>query len=278
MVRKPPEGNQHSQKPCIVGSKAELEAQLKDRIDKGQELVSRDIQDDGGLSKLKADYYNWTEYNTDLLKQRFTTEQMAKEYSSIGGMVVGRQSFLEKVQDTKNNIRNKIRRLNSIRDRLQLYQEVMPSEVAQPTEVPTSNKVFIIHGRNVEAALELQKLLNDQLSLDAIMLKDEPGKSRTLIEKFEDEAPRCGFAFALFTKDDFVNTGEENYFQMRPNTVFELGWFCGRLRRDKTCILLQEGTTLPSDLEGIETLRFRQSVEEVYLRVQKELRAAGLAE
>jgi predicted nucleotide-binding protein len=78
----------------------------------------------------------------------------------------------------------------------------------------------------------------------------KPGKGRTLIEKFEQEAQRAVFAFAILTPDDWVSLDEVEYAQARPNVVFELGWFFGRLRREKVCILLQRGTRIHSDLDG----------------------------
>jgi predicted nucleotide-binding protein len=52
---------------------------------------------------------------------------------------------------------------------------------------------------------------------------DEPGKGRTLIEKFEEEARDAVFAFALLTPDDVIKTEKVEYIQPRPNVIFELG-------------------------------------------------------
>ena len=61
---------------------------------------------------------------------------------------------------------------------------------------------------------------------------------------------------------------------MRPNVALELGWFYGQLGRAKTCILLRKGTTLPSDLAGVDTPFFERTVKEVLHAIEQELIAA----
>ena len=75
--------------------------------------------------------------------------------------------------------------------------------------------------------------------------------SEIVIEKFERYAETCSYAIALFTPDDEVTSGGETYLQARPNVIYELGWFCGRLGRLGVMLLLQSGTSLFSDFGGI---------------------------
>ena len=110
------------------------------------------------------------------------------------------------------------------------------------------------------------------------LLRDQPGRGRTIIEKFEGEAGRAAYGIALLTPDDLVSTVEGAYSQPRPNVIFELGWFFGRLGRDRVCILFKEGTSLHSDLAGISRVSFPDSVEQAVLGLEGELRAAGLVE
>lgn len=137
-------------------------------------------------------------------------------------------------------------------------------------------QVFIIHGRDEANVLRLEKLLEKRWNLSAIVMRWEAGKGRTLIEKFEDEADPAGFALALLTPDDLVKVGETEYAQARPNVVFELGWFCGKLGRQGVCILLKEGTRIHSDLDGISRIEFRDSVEERIVDIERELKEAKL--
>jgi len=80
---------------------------------------------------------------------------------------------------------------------------------------------------------ELDRILSKDFRLDTIILKYKPGEGRTLIEKFGEEAKAAGYAFVLITPDDIVQVDDKSYLQARPNTIFELGWFYGRLGRKK---------------------------------------------
>ena len=136
--------------------------------------------------------------------------------------------------------------------------------------------IFIIHGHDEVNKLRLQKLLRERFQLNPVILSEKPGAGRTLIEKFEKEAETSNFAFALITPDDAVKTESGEYAQARPNVVFELGWFCGRLGRKQTCILFKKGTLIHSDLEGVSRIEYTESVEEKVLDIEKELKAAKL--
>lgn len=148
-----------------------------------------------------------------------------------------------------------------------------PVETPEPTD---SRAVFIVHGHDELNTLRLEKLLRDRWYLDPIVLSSEPGKGRTLIEKFEQESQRATYAIILFTPDDLVEVSGTKYTQARPNVIFELGWFYGRLSRKRVCILFKKGTKIHSDLDGIMRIEFDDSVEEKILDIEKELKEAKL--
>ena len=57
-----------------------------------------------------------------------------------------------------------------------------------------------------------------------------------------------------------------------------MGWFYGRFGPSNICILKKNGTEIPSDLEGISTIEFRDNIQEVSLPIRKELRQVGLTD
>jgi len=136
--------------------------------------------------------------------------------------------------------------------------------------------VFIIHGHDESNTLRLKELLRDRFQLEPVVLADRSGRGRTIIEKFEQEATGCGFAFALLTPDDQVATRSGEHTQARPNVVFELGWFYGRLGRSRVAILMKKGTSIHSDLAGIERYEFADDVREQAMKVEDELTRAGI--
>ena len=139
-------------------------------------------------------------------------------------------------------------------------------------------KIFIIHGHNEAKWRELAGILKQGFGLDSIELDEQPNRGKTIIEKFEYYAKNCQYAIALFTPDDIVEKDGEHYFQARPNVIFELGWFYAKLGRENVCIINQESdkSVIFSDLQGIVRLSFNKNIKEVYLDIQKELRAVKL--
>lgn len=150
------------------------------------------------------------------------------------------------------------------------------SQAPQTGQVPSTRTIFVAHGRDELNLRRLTQVLEKRWNLEVVVMRWEAGKGRTLIEKFEQEAQKAAFAFALMTPDDVVKVGEGDYAQARPNTVFELGWFYGRLGRDRVCILMREGTQIHSDLDGISRIPFDESVEEKVLDIERELKAAKI--
>ncbi|MFH1110889.1 MAG: nucleotide-binding protein [Planctomycetota bacterium] len=131
--------------------------------------------------------------------------------------------------------------------------------------------MFLIHGHDEAKRRELKEILETKLACRVVVMSEAPGKSRTLIEKLEEEAEPCNAGIAVLTPDDLVREKDAEYPQPRPNVLFELGWFVGRLGRARTLLVVKNGTKIPSDLHGIEQLQFRQDVAEAFLRLEKEV-------
>ena len=144
--------------------------------------------------------------------------------------------------------------------------------------IHNSKKVFIIHGHNEAKRRELETLLKDKFSLIPIILSEQPDQGLTIIEKFEKYASDCSYAFALFTPDDIVTNGGVQYFQARPNVIFELGWFYANLGRSRVCILDQasEQSKIFSDLQGVLRMQFNENISEKYMEIERELKSLGI--
>lgn len=144
--------------------------------------------------------------------------------------------------------------------------------------ITNSKKVFIIHGHNEAKRRELVSLLRDKFDLMPIVLSDQPDQGLTIIEKFEKYAVDCSYAFALFTPDDIVTNGDVQYFQARPNVIFELGWFYANLGRSRVCILDQESeqSKIFSDLQGVLRMQFNKDVSEKYIEIERELKSLDI--
>ncbi len=139
--------------------------------------------------------------------------------------------------------------------------------------VQDARKVFIIHGHNEAKWRELSSMLH-KLKLEPIELSEQIMNGSTIIEKFEYYANLCDFAIAVFTYDDVVYKDGEEYLQVRPNVIFELGWFYAKLGREKVMIIEQKNDkgNIFSDLAGIYRYIFSEKVSELYGEIMDTLK------
>lgn len=110
--------------------------QLEEQITKELTLVnSLPNGDQSTLAAAKFRFQNWNEFNTLLLRRMFSTEELSKEYSSHPKAVIGfgTQSLYEQMQDFIQDVGEKVRRLQSLTDRLQFY---VPAGTAPLTKNP----------------------------------------------------------------------------------------------------------------------------------------------
>ena len=131
-------------------------------------------------------------------------------------------------------------------------QQTSPSPAVQEHERTNTTEVFVIHGRDNEAKETVARFLQ-KLDLTPIILHEQPNQGRTIIEKFEQHA-QVGFAVALLTPDDvgaLKNEEKKLKPRARQNVVFELGYFLGRLGRERVCALIKGNVEPPSDYDGV---------------------------
>jgi len=137
--------------------------------------------------------------------------------------------------------------------------------------------VFIIHGREEAKWRELQSILEKEFHLNPIILEEKPDAGcNTIIEKFENYAQECKYAIAVFTPDDEVTFEKKTYLQTRPNVIYEIGWFCGRLGRSQVMLLLKEGTSIFSNFDGIIQKRFINNITEKIMEIRRDLVNSGI--
>jgi predicted nucleotide-binding protein len=154
---------------------------------------------------------------------------------------------------------------------------------ANESEVPsrenTSNKVFVVHGKNEEMKQAVARML-EKLNLEAIVLHEQPNKGRTIIEKFTDHS-EVGFAVVLLSADDIAYAKDDDEtkkkYRARQNVIFELGFFLGKIGRKRVIALHQKDGNLeiPSDYAGVIFIPF-DGAGKWKLELVRELKDAGL--
>lgn len=274
--------NEEQGEPQLLITRWDAKNLITERINIGKEFLNSQIPSMTILDDERKKYYNWSKYNAQLLSKIFSNNSVSEEYTYWGGIMVsgGQTSLREEIKEHFDDIREKIGRLESIIERLELFEEapsVTNKEPENNSMTADNKKVFIIHGHDETRLLELEKMLKDDFKLTPIILKDQPdGGASTIIEKFELYAPQCVYAIALFTPDDQVENGGKKYLQARPNVIYELGWFSAKLSRKKVMLVLKDGTDIFTDFQGIIQKRFKSQVVELYRDLHIELKAAGL--
>jgi hypothetical protein len=194
--------------PHLTVPHDELDRRLEERISLGRELLDRPISSDQDLRTARSDYYTWSEYNLALLRRSFSTSEVADDYKrqpSAGVFVLGGgpTPLPEKIEDFHEDVRRRVRRLSSIKDQLELYDEM--SEPQQSASVPpptsTGTTIFVVHGRSEAPKQSVARFLQQVSELQPTILHEQPNGGRTIIEKFEDHAANAAFAVVLLTGD-----------------------------------------------------------------------------
>lgn len=130
--------------------------------------------------------------------------------------------------------------------------------ISRKSKIPDLAKnvrVFIVHGHNEEMKINVARVV-EKLSLEPIILHELANKGQTIIEKFTDHA-NVSFAIVLLSADDVGHSIMEEYqskkFRARQNVILELGFFLGKLGRERVAVLFETKSEFefPSDYYGV---------------------------
>lgn len=129
------------------------------------------------------------------------------------------------------------------------------------------NSVFLVHGHDNAFRDEVDQYLQT-LGLRSVILSKMPGRSRSLLDKFETYASQAAFAVVLVSPDD-LGASRRQYghnkehpdqtlkYRARENVILELGFFYGRLGWDHVFVVQKAAEDpwpdfeRPSDLAGV---------------------------
>jgi predicted nucleotide-binding protein len=122
--------------------------------------------------------------------------------------------------------------------------------------IASEQKVFIVHGHNNEAKETVARFIQ-KINLTPLVLHEQANKGLTIIEKFEAFSD-VEFAVILLTPDDIgypVGAQDKQQKRARQNVVLELGYFLGKLGRERVCALYTDDVEIPSDYQGVLYVR-----------------------
>lgn len=247
----------------ILVSRVHAEELLDEQEVRGMELYNRGrtIGSEAQADTWDRDRQRWRSMASETVAHVYgehSKEQ--KEFDHTGafvGMVVGapwthyHERSLERVNTAVNT-------LTSLKERLALADEpagalstAPPSSPAGRVVAGSPSGVFIVHGRN-EGVRETVARVLEQAGRHVVILHEQASRGRTLIEKFEQHAADAGYAVILLTGDDVGGSSNSDLRpRARQNVVFEMGFFYGRLGRDRVAVLFEPGVEKPSDIDGV---------------------------
>jgi hypothetical protein len=274
-------------RPRLLVPQAYFEIEIRERIAIGKDLSSRSVGSESDLDSLRDDFRTWDEYNKELLRSRFTASAISDGYAPGTVVMFALTSLDARVKRERRVISERTRSLESLLTRLDFYVEGPPDDLDPPgipattavsanPGIPSAHRIFIVHGRNETAKLQVARFLETATEATVTILHEQAGAGRTILEKFEHYASASTYAVVLLTADDKGGLkGSPMQTRARQNVVFEFGFFVGALTRNRVAVLYELGVELPSDLAGIGWIEFdRKGAWQIALT--KELREAGI--
>ena len=283
-------------------SPEEAVQKIQERIVAGQSLHDLSINTQDALFEAQKKLKNWSTNNRTLLSELFNTSSNADNYNNLceaysitsststpspsSGSAINAGEEFSRTSNIFGEITSEhIEKLTKICNGLMLHCE--PSDSPQRTgdnnkitDKPThtlGDEVFIVHGHDEAAKLAVARFV-EKLDIEPIILDEQPNEGQTIIDKFENHAGEAAFAIVLLTPDD-VGASKDKANELQPrarqNVILELGYFLGKLGRERACVLYKEGVELPSDIHGILYLPMN-SPHEWQLKLAQEMKQAGL--
>lgn len=253
------------------------------------------IRNQQTMDDAEAAYVKWHQYNVEMLRRMFDSEEYSNAYSRAGSGSISfsiERDFGREIQAHLDLFKSKLNYLDSLADRIDLIDLVpyMKSEELVSAKIGSDNrvakvysktKVFLVHGQDAETKTVVARFI-EHCGLEPIILHEQPDQGRTIIEKFE-QISDVSFAVVLLTPDDVGETkptsgvpGEGSRPRARQNVILELGYFIGKLGRKGVCALKKGDVELPSDFSGVVYTPYDGADEGWKIKLAREMRAAGL--
>lgn len=228
------------------------------RVSSGRELLAEPLSTAAELQARRSGYNAWRDYNVQWLHDRLGPP-LAEEYAPRKGYptwgVV--PTVAQEIAELRGMIEHEIRQLESIATRLHFWLDEGKSRLDDPSAPPATVDpavIFVVHGDNAACAREVARMIGRSTGRDAVILREQPQDGRTAIERFDEVVTGAAFAVVVLTGDDEGRSRRElsdPCRRGRQDVIFELGFFFGKLGRDRVVVLVEEGVEHPSAVNGL---------------------------
>jgi len=249
-----------------------IQAQLAD-LDSILSRAHREQDYDGGFQRLDR----WKFRIVRLLHDHVSPHEADKFKQMVRVRVLTTDPFTT-LDDEVSEYRGFLVSLVEELEKYPKHSLTATAEEAETPDIGLSQGIFIVHGHD-EAMKQTVARTLEKLGLEAVILHEKPNEGRTIIEKFMDYSG-VSFAVVLLSPDDlgFHKHQEPKNAKLRArqNVIFELGFFIGKIGRDRVLVLYQqkENFEMPSDYSGVLYTPYDNAGRWQYNLV-KELKACG---
>lgn len=233
---------------------------IQEQINKGKNIQNTSLTSEQAVQEAQANLSKWKDYVYELLLRLFNNGTIAHEFLNSYGPMMMVSNLSDSIYNFQNDIQAKLVDLESIYERLDLINvstsQINDAEVSKD-EKNSSQNIFIVHGHDESTKAIVARYIA-QLGLNPIILHEQAGQSRTLIEKLEHYSD-VGYAIVILTPDDmgYSKVTPDNISpRARQNVICELGYFVGKLGRNRVAVLYIEGVEIPSDFSGVEYIPY----------------------
>jgi predicted nucleotide-binding protein len=227
---------------------------------------------------MQREYERWVEKVANWLEDLFPDSGLSADWSSLPKSNLSFGGFVSTNPDALLNFFSVVQKRLSWLSTLARSAQSVPSELQEPGSVINpSRKVFIVHGHDHEILQKVARFL-EKLDLRPIILHEQPSEGKTIIEKFVTYSD-VFFSIVLLTDDDIGGPQGTDYEDLKPrarqNVLFELGFFIGKLGRNRVCAIYKEGVEIPTDYKGVIYIKY-SSDNSWKLNLAKEMKASKL--
>jgi predicted nucleotide-binding protein len=197
------------------------------------------------------------------------TEHILLGLVRIDGIVL---EVFQKLGVTVEHIRRQTRRI---------LNEPAPSSSTKSISSRKSNQVLLVHGHDDETKSTIAKYVED-LGLNVVILNEQASRGLTFNEKFDSTIDETAFVVVILTADDLTAPSSDpknTKFHAGQNVIYELGFFHGKLGRNRVCALFksdpQSELELPAHFLGVVYIPL-DNAGAWKPRLVKEMQEAGL--
>lgn len=176
-----------------------------------------------------------------------------------------------------DSLRTQIAKINSLIGILETECELLRNDIIKSGSKTRGRQIFLIHDHDHSALHETARFLG-KLQQEVVILHVQQNQGKNIVENFE-ECANAGFAVVFLAAGGRGGIGAFAHDGLHPrarqNIIFGLGYFIGKLGRNRVCGLFEPDVEIPSDYAGVLCIEMDKKGA-WHLHLARELKAAGL--